>query len=221
MFSENLATQLITHLKKDFEQNIRLLYRGQNELDFLKNWLKSQRKSTFLAPKKQNLSFLKNVITNCQLCGLGGMKKKSIGQGTNKVMVILNNPLEFTTNQIEERKEAFILLQKILQALPLNISDCYLTNLVKCSFPNYSVQPSKVMNNCLSILEKEINIISPLIIMVMGEIVPLQKIKNKTDKINWYQLEHPLMILRQEELKRPTWEILKQIKQDPNFPLRA
>ena len=51
----------------------------------------------------------------------------------------------------------------------------------------------------------------PRIVIVFGDIMPLQKIVKGSVDIFWYNIEHPITLIKNPDLKRPAWSTLKLV----------
>jgi len=218
---QELAQVLSLELQQNFKAQRFILARNQTESKFLSDWLKKE----LIKPAQSDLKTghrlaLKPDYLECYKCGPRVVKKNISGTGQNRILIILHNPFEFKRKILKkEQEESKILLQKMIKALKINLNDCYLTYLAKCDSPDIFRQPSKVINNCLPYLEEELKKVNPLIVITVGSSLALNKIKNKYSDISWYQLDHPLSLLKDASLKRIAWETLKTIMKDPHYSL--
>jgi uracil-DNA glycosylase family 4 len=207
----NTTASLINILKeKRMMRNI-LLYRGDDELNFLINSIKP----ISVSDKIVNIQDITadTLISECNSCPEIIERKAPYGSGTNKVMIILNSPR--MANRIEisiHRAESVDLLKKMVSAIGLAMKDCYVTNLIKCETGNVLFKPSDMVKNCIKVLQKEIEILKPEIAIVMGDILPLQGIINSSTGITWFNTEHTISLIKNPELKRPAWETLKIVR---------
>ena len=159
-----------------------------------------------------HVSDLKSLIEKCDLCNDVEERKFGLGSGGNRVMVILNAPrLVDILEKKVHKKESVELLKKILHAGNLAFNECYITNLVKCEIRDSLTKPSQIVKNCETIISKEIDIMKPRIAIVFGDILPLQKIIKETRDIYWYNIDHPITLIKNPELKRPAWNTLKLV----------
>lgn len=188
-----------------------LLYRGDEELRFIRSLLKKKSVSgeqPVIRDLSQNL-----LPEDCNLCPDITERKRPFGSGINGVMVILNAPR--LVNKIEisiYRTESIDLLKKMISAVGLDMKDCYITNLIKCESASGIIKPSEMIKNCIVVLEKEIGIINPKVIIVMGDILPIRMLINSSRGITWFNTEHPVSLIKNHDLKRPAWETLKLMK---------
>lgn len=205
-------TESIIHILKDRRiMNNTLLYKGVEELNFIKNLL-NNKSDRLDKPVIHDIS--KNLFTDeCNLCPDITERKRPFGSGINGVIIILNSPrmankLELSIN----RTESVELIKKMVNAIGLEMKDCYVTNLIKCESASALIKPSDMVKNCISVLQKEIEIVKPKLALVMGDILPLQLVVNSSRGITWFNTEHPISLLKNNELKRPAWETLKLMR---------
>ncbi|HBL25363.1 MAG TPA: hypothetical protein DD490_00840 [Acidobacteria bacterium] len=116
------------------------------------------------------------------------------------------------------------LLTKILQAIGLTREEVYIANVVKCRPPgNRDPQPDEVQA-CRGYLERQIALVQPKLLVALGRIAahallgtesPIGQIRGR-----WHQVQgvptmvtyHPAALLRNQALKRPTWEDMQQVR---------
>lgn len=194
--------------------------------------------------------FLKNAIKNkvlkCEECNLrfsGGCTQKVPGEGS------IFTPLMFVGEApgFEEDRQGkpFVgkagqLLSRILSKSEINREKVYITNVVKCRPPNNRTPFPKEISACRRILELEINIIKPSVIIALGS-VALRFFKEKTsimqERGNWIIYKgiwvlptfHPAYLLRKkgQALIKAKWQVwgdfqkaiqkCKEIKPDYDF----
>lgn len=208
MDSREIYQELSSVLKKCRYRGRILLYRGEEELDRLSGWLCRRERS---CGEERDID-LKRLIESCRACTGVEERKFGIGTGTSRVMVILNSPQ--LVNVVEKKvlkKDSVDLLKKILQAAQLSFNECYITNLVKCEVADPLMKPSQIVKNCEYIIKREIEIMKPRIAIVFGDIIPLQKIIKESVDVIWFNIEHPITLLKNPDLKRNAWNTLKLI----------
>jgi DNA polymerase len=116
------------------------------------------------------------------------------------------------------------LLTKIIQAIQLRRDEVYIANVVKCRPPgNRDPAPDEVAA-CRGFLERQIDLIRPQVIVALGRVAAQALLGNDTPigrmRGNWYELRgvpmmvtyHPAALLRNTELKRPTWEDMQKVR---------
>lgn len=116
------------------------------------------------------------------------------------------------------------LLDKILAAINLKRADVYISNVVKCRPPNNRKPSTAEIENCKQWLEKEIEIIKPQIILLLGAtalqamIDPrglITKMRGQWIKQNghvYMATFHPAALLRDPRKKLPVWEDFQKIE---------
>ena len=204
--NSNIQKHILDILKDKRSMRNILLYKDDRELKSLFEIIDHKIKAE--SPVPQN-SF-EALFSQCNKCGEVISKKSPFGSGSNRVMIILNRPRLINMNEIAAYKsESDGLLRKMMTAIDLELNECYLTSMVKCETNSVLVKPSDMVRNCQHILESEIDLIKPVLAIVMGDILPLQKIVNSKKEIIWFNIEHPISLIKNPELKRSAWSTLK------------
>ncbi len=120
--------------------------------------------------------------------------------------------------------EAGELLTKMITAMQFPREQVYITNIVKCRPPKSRNPLAEEANLCLPYLQRQIELIKPKVIVVLGAI-PLKYLLNKTGIMrargNWDSYSgikvmptfHPAYLLRNPEAKREVWSDLQQVMQ--------
>ncbi len=116
------------------------------------------------------------------------------------------------------------LLTRILRAIGLEREQVYIANIVKCRPPgNRDPQPDEA-ESCRPYLDGQIAAIRPRVIVALGRVaaqallgndLPLGRLRGQ-----WYSFGgadlmvtyHPAAILRNEALKRPTWDDMQRVR---------
>ncbi len=208
MDARDIYRDLSLIVKKGRYRDRTLLYRGEEELDRLSGWVcRAER-----ADEEVRYDDLKKLVESCNRCAGAEERKFGIGTGANRVMIILNSPL--LVNMVEKKvlkKDSVELLKKIIQAAHLSFNECYITNLVKCEISDSLMKPSQIVKNCEDIINREIEVMRPRIAIVFGDIIPLQKTIKESVDITWFNIEHPITLLKNPDLKRSAWKTLKLI----------
>jgi uracil-DNA glycosylase len=205
---EGLYRDISAVLKNGWQRSRMLLFRGEEERDQLVGWLCRETE----AGNEARDDDIKSVIDSCALCTGIEEKKFGIGTGASRIMLVLNAPQ--LVNILEKKvlkKESVDMLKKMVQAAGPVFADCYVTNLVKCDINDPIMKPSQIMKNCERIIEKEIDVMKPRIVIVFGDILPLQKVIKGSADIFWYNIDHPITLIKNPDLKRPAWSTLKLV----------
>lgn len=206
--------ELLNLLDDEYFRNNMLIFKGNDELSQLTQWLDHEKLNIKDEIFDKSI-YLKNLIDKCVKCKESSEKKFGYGSGANNVMIILNAPK--LINKLEKdlfKNDSIDLLKKIIKSINLNFSECYITNLTKCDHNDFILKPSQLMQNCEQLIEEEISVMQPRIIIVMGDIVPLQKVLKKSVDVLWYNVDHPITLLKTPELKKNTWNTLKLVMEN-------
>ena len=186
----------------------------------------------------QTLAELKAFIINSNVCAL---KKNAIqaviadGNPSSKVMLIGEAP------GADEDKygKPFVgragqLLDKMLSAIGLDRKKVYISNVVPWRPPGNRQPTNEEILECLSFIQKHIEIISPKILILLGGTAAkallttsqgITKLRGKWHQYNSLNLSnpiitraifHPAFLLRSPGYKKPTWEDLLEIQKKAN-----
>ncbi|MCU0821258.1 MAG: hypothetical protein MUC95_02140 [Spirochaetes bacterium] len=206
----DLNKDLLRYINNRHYRRRLLLYRGGAELEFLKSWLNrdgSEEESETL----QKAGPVEELILGCNRCGNIYNKKAGFGSGENGVFILLNRPGAGTSVENDAiKRESIDLLKKMIKAMGLDYNECYITNVIKCESRDAMSRPSLMFGNCENNLICELEEKQPRAVIVMGSILPLKKITADYKNISWYSIEHPVSLVKNPELKRPAWDVLKK-----------
>jgi uracil-DNA glycosylase family 4 len=166
---------------------------------------------------------------NCNACHLASKRINFVfgsGNAAAPIVIIGEAPGEDEDNQ----GKPFVgpagqLLTKMLSAIELDRNkDTFITNVLKCRPPQNRNPESSEIISCKPILEAQISIIKPRVILLLGRIAA-HSILNKSDSIAKLRLEmhdyngipaivtyHPAALLRYSEYKKPAWEDLQKLQ---------
>jgi DNA polymerase len=116
------------------------------------------------------------------------------------------------------------LLTKIIGAIGLARDQVYIANVVKCRPPgNRDPQPDEVAA-CRSFLEEQVRLVSPRVIVALGRVaaqtllgneLPVGRMRGEWHRVFGVPMRvtyHPAALLRNEALKRPTWEDMQVVR---------
>ncbi|HOP29340.1 MAG TPA: uracil-DNA glycosylase family protein [Spirochaetota bacterium] len=206
----NISKDLALILR-EYGSDAAILFKNREELDYLKDYLKGKTK---IVPRTDAAVTPEALINNCTKCKDIVERKTAYGTGENGVMIILNAPRMANKAELRiHRTESAGLLKKMINAIGLELHECYVTNLIKCESSDPFVKPSDMLRNCLDILKQEIEMINPVLGIVLGEIIPLQGVIKSVNGVSWFNTEHTISLIKNPELKRPAWETLKVVRQ--------
>jgi len=165
----------------------------------------------------------------CRNCGLCDSRKQVVfgaGRDNAEIMIVGEAP-----GADEDRTgEPFVgaagqLLDKILAAIGFARGDVYIANVIKCRPPGNRDPEDDEIQACLPHLERQIEMIRPRFILSVGRVAAHVLLKRSdalgrlrgrahaySDDIMLVPTYHPAALLRDESLKRPTWEDVKMLK---------
>lgn len=174
---------------------------------------------------------LNSKINNCLKCNLRKGEFKAVpGEGplNAKIMVIGQNPGRNET--ITGRPfvgRAGKLLDKLLKIAKINRKKVFITSVTKCPTPGNRKPTKKEIQNCLPYLKKQIEIINPKKIILLGEVAfkvffPKEKlgklrgkwitIQQDQGKRKYFIAYHPAAGLRFLKIKKILEKDFKRLK---------
>jgi len=178
--------------------------------------------------KSQSIVELESLIHTCLKCSLGATRNSFVfgtGNPNADIMIIGEAPgAEEDKQGVPFVGRAGKLLTDILTAIQLTRDEIYIANILKCRPPaNRNPLPSE-MELCMPYLYKQIELIKPKVILLLGLVAAngLLKLKTSLTKMrgNVFELHgvktmvtyHPAALLRNPHWKRGTWEDVQQFK---------
>lgn len=182
--------------------------------------------------RQELLSRISESIRGCLYCSLSESRSESLpGEGTSEasVMVIDSAPTEEDDSFGQLLSgESGDYIEKWLQSIQVNRKeDCYFTSIVKCMTPGGRDPMADEINSCLAYLQAQVKLVQPKLIITLGasafssllnlpkdpfDPLTLALTEYKFDGIPVIALYHPKTVLDRVDLRRPVWEILKNIK---------
>ena len=177
---------------------------------------------------ESSLDVLKAKIHTCLNCPLGDTRNHFVfgaGNPNADIMIIGEAPGADEDKQgIPFVGRAGQLLTKILEAIKLSREEVFIGNIIKCRPPgNRRPLPSEV-EQCEPYLMKQIELIDPAFILVLGltAVDTLLKAKHKMAETRGRILDyhgrkmmityHPSALLRNPKWKKPVWEDVKMLR---------
>lgn len=175
-----------------------------------------------------NLGEFKHLISKCQKCPLGATRKNLVfgaGNPNADLMVIGEAP----GADEDAQGEPFVgragqLLTNILDAIKFERKDIFIGNILKCRPPeNRRPLPAEI-EQCLPYLEKQIELIKPKFILILGLTAANTLLGNKLSmgeirgKIFEYQgiktmvTYHPAALLRNPNWKPYVWKDVQLLR---------
>lgn len=175
---------------------------------------------------KVTLEELNSIAQNCKKCPLCSERKNVVfGEGSpNADLMFIGEGPGYDEDQ---QGRPFVgkageLLTKMIIAMQFSREQVYIANIVKCRPPKNRNPLPEEANTCLSYLQRQIELIQPKVIVVLGA-VPLKYLLNKTgimrargqwDSYNGIKVMptfHPAYLLRDPKAKGVTWSDLQQV----------
>jgi DNA polymerase len=166
----------------------------------------------------------------CLKCQLSQTRNKMVfgsGNVDAPVLIIGEAPGEEENIQgLPFVGDAGQLLTQMLAAVQIDrAKDVFVTNVLKCHPPSGETPANADIATCLPILKKQIDIIQPKAILLLGRIAAhavlgtSESIANLRSQILKYNaipcmvIYHPAALLKNASYKRPAWEDLKKFKE--------
>jgi DNA polymerase len=178
--------------------------------------------------KVDDLKELQIKVIDCRACQLRQTCNQVVfGEGDQEASIMLIG--EGPGEEEDKQGRPFVgragkLLDSILDACGFERSkDIFIANIVKCRPPKNRIPTPEERACCLLHLYKQIEIIQPEIIILLGAtalqglIDPLAKISKQRGKwLIWQGMwvmptYHPAALLRNSRLKQPVWEDFKMV----------
>lgn len=174
-----------------------------------------------------NLDELQSVVSHCTQCDLHRTRTQTVfGVGhTAADWLIIGEAPGADEDRLGEPfvGKAGQLLTSMLRAMGLAREEVYIANVLKCRPPNNRDPQSNEVMSCSSFLRKQIDLIQPKIILVVGRIAaqsllnvdtPIGKMRGQQytyqdTNIPVVATYHPAYLLRSPQQKRNAWEDLK------------
>lgn len=175
-----------------------------------------------------DINQLNNEVLHCTKCGLSKSRNNVIiGEGNLNAKLFLIGEAPGRDEDIQGRPfvgKSGQLLDKILEACGFNRREnVYISNIIKCRPPGNRVPNEYEAETCMPYLLKQIDIINPEIILLLGS-TALKYMFGQDKRITqihgtwltWNKkltmpVYHPAAILRNPTLKREVWEDYKKV----------
>jgi uracil-DNA glycosylase len=69
-----------------------------------------------------------------------------------------------------------------------------------------------MFTSCADILREEMKEVNPSFVIVMGAFAPVARLSKEFTSVRWFNIEHPVTIIKNPELKRSAWETLLLVR---------
>lgn len=180
------------------------------------------------AERARRLELLRQETLRCRICRLCRDRSQVVfgeGYADADLMFVGEGP-----GADEDRQgmpfvgAAGQLLTKIIQAIELDRTQVYIANVVKCRPPGNRDPEHDEIDACLPHLVEQIDLVRPRLIVALGRVAartllhtaaPITQMRGSWFKVRGADLRvtyHPAALLRDEGLKRPTWDDMKIVR---------
>lgn len=177
--------------------------------------------------KREVLEKQEKALNGCMDCALHLERKKLVfGSGSPLASLLLVGPVPTAKESEEGRSflgEEEELLDKMLRAIGLRMDAVYITPIVKCPTKEKASSTLKDLRTCLVHLNKQISLLRPRVIFVMGEIAAQVMFNTEDGLANirgvWQDYQGiPLIatwgtqdLIREPHKKKEAWKDLQAI----------
>jgi DNA polymerase len=179
---------------------------------------------------------IRSQVISCTKCSLSKTRTNAVpGKGNPKAEILFIG--EAPGKNEDQKGEPFVgsagkILTEALSSAGLSRDDVYITNVVKCRPPNNRIPLQEEKESCQAYLSKELEIIKPKIICIMGNTAygsllngnSITKNRGKIiekDGQKYFLTIHPAATIYNQELKsvlkddiKTLVEILDRLKKD-------
>ncbi len=190
-------------------------------------YVKSEEPVIYIANKDKAIQKIRDEISDCQRCKLSkGRKNIVFGEGDSDARLMFIGEGPGREEDVQGRPfvgDAGEVLTKLIVKMGLKREDVYIANIVKCRPPMNRDPEEDETASCSPFLEKQIDVISPEIIITLGRISS-QKLLGTTTPIsrlrgtflNYRNIPvmptfHPAYLLRNPKAKWDTWDDVQKV----------
>lgn len=173
---------------------------------------------------------LTETIRGCHLCDLSKSRSQSMcGQGSLHPKILFLDAFvssaEDESNTYYTGRSGVMLRDMIEKVLGLSIDDVYITHAVKCKPFGFQQPSSSECSSCSPFLHKQLEILSPKIIVTLGFDAHMLLTHDTSDfdrirgqkipfgNFHIIPIYHPTFLLRNPSLKKETMRDLQTIKE--------
>ncbi|MGB7567305.1 MAG: uracil-DNA glycosylase [Chitinivibrionales bacterium] len=190
---------------------------------------KLMKQTAPLTGKRAMLAELFHQVKTCQQCGLGKTRKNFVfGTGNPEALFMVIGEAPGEEEDLQGQPfvgAAGALLTKMLSAIDIDRKKhVFIANILKCRPPRNRNPELTEVRACSSILSRQIEIIAPKVILLLGRIAA-HSLLDSTDSIGKmrscaheykgipvFVTYHPAALLRNDDYRRPAWEDLQKLQ---------
>ncbi len=206
------------------QDNIDLEYAGDERLSVNEETVDDTEFIT-INKRKQIIELAEKVIS-CKSCDLGcgsNIRIPGTGNPAAKVFVLCSPPVQ---SDIESQRPLSGAVEdftgKWFSSIGLRYDELFVTNIVKC-IPSQKITIPHI-EKCFDHLQKQINIVAPLLIVTLGQVAISSLLKKQFNlELNHGELVYfnnipvfpvfdPHIVFKTPSLKKPVWDDLKKIR---------
>jgi uracil-DNA glycosylase len=188
---------------------------------------------SFVAPPGDSLGKILADVQTSHTCGAckGGMPLVfGVGPEHAEVMLIGEGPgVDDAPSGLPFQGQSGLLLIKMMTAIDVALSECYVCNVIKCIPPGERIFSVEEIEDCRPFLLRQILVVNPRIILAFGALAAQTLLRSKktiselrgrvyTMRLNDREITilptfNPAYLLRVAEKKREAWEDLKSARE--------
>lgn len=180
------------------------------------------------AERRRALDALAQEAAGCRSCRLAQGRNSVVfasGDPQARLMLVGEGPGANEDRQgVPFVGAAGQLLDRIIEAIGLSREQVYVANIVKCRPPgNRNPQPDEIAA-CSPFLQRQMDLVGPRVLVALGR-VAAQALLSTEESLGrlrgrWFEVAgvatrvtyHPAALLRNENLKRPTWQDMQIVR---------
>jgi len=186
-------------------------------------------KPAYEPPASGSLAEYEQQICQCQRCPLGETRNQFVfGAGDPDADLFFVGEAPGYQEDMEGIPfvgKAGQLLEKILAAINLQRNEVFIGNVLKCRPPDNRDPRKDEIDACEPYLIEQLNMVQPRVIIALGRVAgntllksssSLRDLRERTWDYHGTDLMvtyHPAALLRNNQLKRPTWEDFQKIQE--------
>lgn len=218
--SSQHVSEVLTFIKQYFEQ--------QAELGFKEWYLTGRGKETLSSPL--TLDEAHEKVKDCQRCPLWKTRTNLVfgagNEGADLAFIGEAPGRDEDLQGVPFVGRAGQLLTRIIESIDFRREDVFIGNILKCRPPENRDPTPEEIEQCLPILDMQLQILRPKVICALGRIAaqtllrtsaPLSQLRGRVHDLRGVKVVvtyHPAALLRNPHFKRPTWDDMKLLRKE-------